>query len=73
MAKIQLKTCPFCGKEIEIHTHPEWGNRGVEYGALIHHKDCVNGMEVLLSIHHQGTEEDACNMLANSWNKRIGK
>lgn len=71
MEKMKLLPYPFCGKEVEIHTHPEWNERGKVFGALIHHSDCVDGMEVgQYSVHKQKTEEDAYNVLAAAWNKR---
>ena len=68
----ELKNCPFCGKSVEVHVHPERDDKvGLVYGALIIHKECIDGMEVeLFSIHYKKTEEEARETLTTAWNTR---
>lgn len=72
MSNQELKPCPFCGAEVNIHTHPEWDpKKGTVYGALIHHRNCRGGMVVgIYTVHACATRTEAHNALAAVWNRR---
>ena len=68
----ELKNCPKCGQSVKIEVHPEWDEKvGVVYGALIHHKNCVEGMEIsIFSMNRKETEVEAYDALETAWNTR---
>jgi len=71
----ELKNCPHCGKSVQIEITHQWDDKvGVVFGALIHHKDCISGMEVsLFSVHHKKTEQEARDVLTAAWNTRFSE